>query len=113
MRVIVILLISFLIGALAAPALAQPAGSETDRAVAEFRSQAKDILMQSREVLIEVYDQAKNLTGLSDEELYGAGVGLLAGFVVADFLGAAGLVSLATVGVGGYLGHWVVTDEQP
>ncbi len=87
----------------AAPA--QTGGSD----VSELRSGARSVILETRSLLDKGIDTLRAWTKFSDEELFAVGVGALVGYFVADFIGGGGLMTLALIGGGGYLGHWAVT----
>lgn len=115
----------------AAQAAAQGTGTEivppSSAPAAEAADEAGDLYEKTREkaagvvrksvdatagALRGLKDGVKDATGLSDEQIYGIGVGLLAGVAAADILGTGGLGSVAVMGLGGMIGNWVATRGQ-
>jgi len=112
------LIMVLLLGLSLVPAQASAAGTpepqvssekQIDDSVQKFRAQAHDWLTQSRELLGSAVTEAQKATGLSQDQLYGVGVGAVAGLIVADLIGTGGIGTVAVVGAGGLFGNWVAT----
>lgn len=50
--------------------------------------------------------------GIRKEDLYGAGMGVLAGIALADLIGTGGLGTAAVIGIGGLVGRFVAHDRH-
>lgn len=77
----------------------------------KLRAEAREILLMSRDLIGSAYEEVKRYTKLSDDQLYGAAVGALGGLLVGDVVGARGLLSLALIGAGAYVGQVIATPE--
>lgn len=96
----------------AQPAYAQ-AGLQPSQANSEdLRNGLRGALNQSRQFLGNLLTEAKDSSGLSDEQLFAVGVGLLGGLLVADVVGTAGIGQLVIAGAGGLFGKWVTTQTK-
>ncbi len=54
------------------------------------------------------FEGFKRRTGIDDDQLYGAGVGVLAGLAAADLIGTGGLGTAMIAGLGGLVGRWMM-----
>ena len=91
------------------PALAQTqqaAGSD------DLREGVRGALNQSRQFLGNLLTEAKGASGLTDEQLYAVGVGLLGGLLVADVVGTGGIGTVFFAGAGGLFGKWASTPTK-
>jgi hypothetical protein len=93
------------------PAHAQTAGAQAQPNVEDLRTTVRGALNQSRQFLLNVYNSAQDATGLNNEQVYGVGVGLLSGLLVADLVGTGGLGTMVWLGAGGLVGKWATTGK--
>jgi len=103
-------------GALAQPVPpAEPAEATASdgKASSKLRAEAREVLLLSRDLIGSAYDEIKRVTKLTDDQLYGAGVGALGGLLVGDVIGAHGLLSLTLIGAGAYFGQVIATPQEP
>jgi len=56
--------------------------------------------------------QLQDQFGIRKEDLYGAGIGVLAGIALADLIGTGGLGAAAVVGLGGLIGRFVAHESD-
>lgn len=106
---IIALVLALLFAVPMATAQAQTAGSQSQPTVEDLRTTLRGALNQSRQFLYNVYSSAQETTGLNNEQVYGVGVGLLTGLVVADVIGTGGLGTVVWVGAGGLIGKWATS----
>jgi hypothetical protein len=83
---------------------------EDQRRVEELRAELRELLEQSREGAEDVVREFQGATGITDSQVYGIAVGIVAGAVVADMLGGGGLATIALAAGGGALGNWIMAD---
>ena len=69
-------------------------------------------LNQSRQFLGNLLTEAKIVSTLTDEQLYGVGVGLLGGLLVANAVGTVGIGTVFFASVGALLGKWAATPVR-
>ncbi len=79
--------------------------------VDDVRTQARGALNTARQFLGGLFADAKEASGLNDEQLFGVGVGILAGLLVADIVGSGGAGSDFFAAGGGLFGKWVTTPK--
>jgi len=92
----------------AVPGFAQAVpGAETDT-LETVRRETKSVLLATRDWTADALATVKGWTGLSDDQLLGAGIGGVTGLVLADMIGFGGLFSAAAAIGGAYVGKWVV-----
>jgi hypothetical protein len=84
--------------------------AEDQRRVEELRAELKELLEQSREGAEDVVREFQASTGITDSQVYGIALGIVAGAVVADMLGGGGLATIALAAGGGALGNWIMAD---
>ncbi len=90
-----------------------PAQAQTHQASGdELRDGVRGALNQSRQFLGNLLSEAKTASGLSDEQLYAVGVGLLGGLLVADVVGTGGVGTIFFAGAGGLFGKWATTPAK-
>jgi hypothetical protein len=79
--------------------------------VDDVRTEVRGALNTARQFLGGLFSDAKEASGLNDEQLFGAGVGLLTGLLIADIVGfgSGGSVVFAAGGV--LFGKWVTTPK--
>lgn len=99
---------------LALPVVAiHPAQAQTQQAGGEdLREGVRGALNQSRQFLGNLLTEAKSASGLNDEQLYGVGIGLLGGLLVADVVGTGGVGTVFFAGAGGLFGKWATTPAK-
>ena len=108
MRLFALLFVFFLgLPVTLAQAQTAPRQDQTNQTLESLRTSARGALNESREVISNALTNLQKATGLSNEQIYDIGVGVLAGVVVADYVGTGGLGSLLVVGGGGVLGNWI------
>ena len=94
------------------PAYAQAGAQQSQANVDDLRTSLRGALNQSRQFMGNLLTEAKTASGLNDEQLFGVGVGLLGGLLVADVIGAAGIGTVFFAGVGGLAGKWVTSTGK-
>ncbi len=92
-------------------ALAQTGAVNSQASMDDLRTTVRGALNQSRQFLGSLFSEAKDATGLNDEQLFGVGVGALAGLLVADVVGTGGFGTVVFAGGGGIFGKWVTTPK--
>lgn len=108
----VILLSMVLVAAAPAARATSTTSPEVVVRLDDVRLQAKSVLMTSRDWLVSAYQTVQTVTGYTDDQLYGVGVGALAGLMVADWVGLGGLFSILTAVGGGWFGKWAVDADS-
>ncbi len=78
----------------------------------EIREGVRGALNQSRQFIGNLLTEAKTASGLSDEQLYAVGVGLLGGLLVADVVGTGGIGTVFFASAGGLFGKWATTPVK-
>lgn len=76
-----------------------------------MRTTAHSLLMKSRDLITDALSETQKATGMTNDQLYGVGVGIVTGLIVADWIGTGGVATLAVVGVGGLLGNWAAAAK--
>ena len=95
----------------AQPVFAQTGSQQAQASADELRTGLRGALNQSRQFLGNLFSEAKTASGLNDEQLFGVGVGVLAGLLVADVVATGGVGSVVFAGGGGLFGKWVTTPK--
>lgn len=91
------------------PAAAQiPIGSDQDWN--SLRQTVHTFLLEARDYGFQMIDLAKRTTGLSDNQLYGVGMGVAAGLVVSNALSLGWLLSTGVIVSGGWGGKWIFDE---
>jgi hypothetical protein len=85
---------------------AEPAGSESPGS-GQVVAEAPGILVLAQAGAERIVRQAP--AGLTDAQIYGIAVGIVAGALAADLAGLNGLGTLALAAVGGALGNWLLS----
>ena len=67
---------------------------------------------QSRQFLGNLLTEAKIISRLTDEQLYGVGVGLLGGLLAANAVGTAGIGTVFFASAGALIGKWAATPMK-
>ncbi len=96
------------------PALAQlgTEAPQSQESVDNVRTQVRGALNTARQFLGGLFADAKEASGLNDEQLFGVGVGILTGLLVADIIGFGSGGSIIFAGGGGLFGKWVTTPKS-
>ncbi len=79
--------------------------------VDNVRTQVRGALNAARQFLGGFFADAKETLGMNDEQLFGTGVGILTGLLVADIVGSGGVGSVFFAAAGGLFGKWVTTPK--
>jgi len=85
------------------PAPASTLADSTSQGLDDVKTVARSALQQSREAV----STALAATGLSNDQMWAIGVGVVAGAILADFIGTGSIGTLVLSVGGGYLGNWV------
>lgn len=104
MRILVIILVLF--GSI------QVTMAQEITSLDSLRTEARNLLNQTRQFLLNTYTEIRTRTGMSDEELFMSGVGLGVGFLFANIVGAGGVLTLVSMGAGAYVGKVIATDIE-
>lgn len=83
------------------------AGQEAGGTIEDLRNELYARLEDSRLEMESILKETQTTTGLTDTQIYGIAVGIVAGAVAADLLGASGIGSLAITVGGAAVGSWV------
>ena len=93
-----------------APAKTEATESGMMAEVKQLKAQVQALIADARVAATDVVREAPGATALSHEQVAGIAVGIVAGAVVADILGAGGLATLSLSAGGGVLGHWLASE---
>jgi len=96
----------------AQPAYAQAGAQQSQASVDDLRTSLRGALNQTRQFMGNLLTEAKSSSGLNDEQLFGVGIGLLGGLLVADVVAAGGIGTVFFAGAGGLFGKWVTTATK-
>ncbi|MEI6984694.1 MAG: hypothetical protein WCK65_01060 [Rhodospirillaceae bacterium] len=84
---------------------------QTQAGADDLRTSLRSALNQSRQFLGNLFTEAKGASDMNDEQLFGVGVGLLSGLMVADAVGTGGIGTVVFAGTGFLLGKWITTTK--
>lgn len=93
-----------------APERAETTESGMMAEVEQLKAQVQALIADARVAATDVVREAPGAAALSHEQVAGIAVGIVAGAVVADILGAGGLATLSLSAGGGVLGHWLASE---
>ena len=93
-----------------APAKAKATESGVMAEVDQLKAQVQALIADARLAAADVVREAPGGAALSHEQVAGIAIGIVAGAVVADFLGAGGLATLSLSAGGGVLGNWLASE---
>ncbi|CAK0775017.1 putative Glycine zipper family protein [Azospirillaceae bacterium] len=83
-----------------------PANAANSQTLDGFRTVVRGALQQSREAVVTTLAQAQKATGMTNDQIWAIGVGVVAGAILADLVGTGGMGTLLVATGGGYLGNW-------
>ena len=86
--------------------------AQESKSLDTLRSEARSLMNQTRQFLLNTYTEIQSRTGMTNEELFISGVGLGVGFLIANTIGAGGVLTLVSMGAGAYVGKLIATDVK-
>ena len=92
-------------------AQAQTGTQQTPANMDDLRTSLRGALNAAHQFLGSLFSEAKDASGLNDEQLFGVGVGTLTGLLIAEGVGSGGLGTIIFAGGGAVFGKWVTTPK--
>ena len=89
----------------------QTEAQQSQEAVDNIRTEVRGALNTARQFIGDLFVNTKETLGMNDEQLFGTGVGILTGLLVADIVGSGGFGSFVFAAAGGLFGKWVTTPK--
>ena len=75
--------------------------------IEKLRSEMKAVLEETQSGAESIVRELPGALSLTDLQVFGIAVGIVAGAVAADLLGASGLATISLAAGGGVLGNWI------
>lgn len=86
---------------------AEEVGSGVAAEIKQLRSEIRALMEETRTGATDLVRSVPGAESLTDAQIIGIASGIVAGAVVADFLGGSGLATIALAAGGGVLGNWI------
>ncbi len=70
----------------------------------------RSLVDQSHKSVKSLADDIHSATGISGKRAFGIAAGMVAGAIIVDMMGGSGLVTIAVVAGGGFVGNWIMSE---